>query len=192
MLAAAQGGTAARPHIRLFAPESLPDGLVADRVLEAEIEFAMNGVSYARIERSVAAGADDPDCLTAEVVHDGRYHTLIHFHGPFFDSGSATVSPAARRWLRQLVPGYVSGDTRFVIVGYADTTGPAELNAELSRRRAENVGRELVRHGVRWADLDLSWWGETRLSRPTLDGVAEPLNRRVQIETRRWPPDRVR
>ncbi|HST90584.1 MAG TPA: hypothetical protein VLJ13_00125, partial [Brevundimonas sp.] len=111
-LAAAQGGTAARAYVRLFAPEGPTEGLVADRVLEAEIEFAMNGVSYARIQRSVTAGPGDPDCLTAEVAHDGSYATLIHFNGPFFDSGSATVSPAARRWLRQLVPGYVPSETR--------------------------------------------------------------------------------
>jgi outer membrane protein OmpA-like peptidoglycan-associated protein len=191
-LAAAQGGTAARPHIRLFAPESPSEGLVADRVLEAEIEFAMNGVSYARIQRAVTAGPGDPDCLTAEVAHDGSYHALIHFNGPFFDSGSATVSPAARRWMRQLIPGYLPGETRFVIDGYADTTGPADLNAELSRRRAENVGLELVRLGVRWADLDLRSSGEISLVRPTADEVAEPLNRRVNIETRRWPPDRPR
>ncbi|HZV83779.1 MAG TPA: OmpA family protein [Brevundimonas sp.] len=186
-LAAAQGGTAARPHIRLFTPDSPVGDLVADRLLEAEIEFAMNGVYYARIQRSGTAESVDPDCLTAEVARDGSYFTLIHFNGPFFDSGSATVSPAARRWMRQLVPEYIPGVTRFVIEGYADAAGPADVNLDLSRRRAENVGLELVRLGVRWADLDLRWWGELRLSRPTRDGVGEPINRRVNIETRRWP-----
>jgi outer membrane protein OmpA-like peptidoglycan-associated protein len=65
--------------------------------------------------------------------------------------------------------------------GYADRSGPANYNLDLSRRRAENVKSELVRLGVPANEVVVAWKGENDNLVPTADGVREPQNRRVTI-----------
>lgn len=194
-LVAEQGGTQARAHIRLFTGGGEAEGVVGERLGEMELEFANNGLDYGRIEIVETSQPGARDCVAAEVVgldssdRTPPYFALWHYHGPYFDAGSDTVSFVGRESLRSLMPGYQPGITRFIIEGHSDTRGAAEANMNLSQRRAENVGLELVRLGVRWDDLDIRWAGETKLARPTADDVAEPLNRRVSIDVRQRPPD---
>jgi len=67
------------------------------------------------------------------------------------------------------------------IDGHTDSTGPAEYNLGLSRRRAEAVKRYFVDHGVAPARLSTRGLGETDpiASNSTRDGRAQ--NRRVEL-----------
>ncbi len=70
------------------------------------------------------------------------------------------------------------------IEGHADTSGPQDYNADLSRRRAENVRAELLRQGMTVGeikDLELQAKGESEPAVPTGDGVKEERNRRVVV-----------
>lgn len=70
------------------------------------------------------------------------------------------------------------------IEGHADTSGPADYNANLSRRRAENVRAELIKQGMTVGeakDLQLQAKGESDLAVPTGDNVKEQQNRRVVV-----------
>lgn len=70
------------------------------------------------------------------------------------------------------------------IEGHADTSGPADYNAKLSERRAENVRAELVKQGMTVGeirDLKLEAKGEADPAVPTGDGVKEQRNRRVVV-----------
>ena len=197
-LVAEQGGTQARAHIRLFTGDGKVEGVVAQRLGEARLEFANNGLFYGRVETVETSRPAPENCVAAEVVgldpsrQAPPYFALWHHYGPFFDSGSDAVSSIGRESLRFLMPDYEPGITRFIIEGHSDTRGSADANMRLSQRRAENVALELVRLGVRWDDLDIRWAGERKLARPTADDVAEPLNRRVTIDARRRPPNAAR
>ena len=70
------------------------------------------------------------------------------------------------------------------IEGHADTSGPQDYNANLSRRRAESVRAELLRQGMTIGeikDLDIQAKGENDLAVQTGDGVREERNRRVVV-----------
>ena len=71
--------------------------------------------------------------------------------------------------------------TRISVSGYTDTAGTSAYNLPLSNRRAYRVRAALVALGFQPADIDVDWFGETRLARATPDGVREPLNRRVRL-----------
>lgn len=194
-LLAEQGGTQATAHIRLYDPGGEVDGLAAERLDEVRLEFARNGLAYGRIETLPKAPARE-DCLEASVpsavpsAGTPPYFALWHFWGPYFESGSAEVTPEWRQRLRFIVAGYLPGETRYCIGGHSDTAADAEVSLALSRRRAENVQLELIRQGVRWEDTEVRAYGETQLARPTADGVAEPLNRRVFVDVRERCPAR--
>jgi outer membrane protein OmpA-like peptidoglycan-associated protein len=192
-LAAEQGGTRAHAHIRLFTGGKA-QGVVAERLVEARLELANNDVFYGRIE-TVETGQPVPeDCVAAEVAgRDGAdrtppYMALWHYYGPYFEQGSAEVTPPARESLRFIVAGYRPGEIRYCIGGHSDTEADARTSMALSLQRAENVALELVRQGVRWDDTEIRAYGETQLARPTADGVAEPLNRRVFVDVRQTCP----
>lgn len=194
-LAAEQGGTRARAHIRLFTGGGKAEGLVSERLAEMQLEFANNDLSYGRIEIVETRQPVPEDCVAAEVARADTpersmpYMALWHYYGPYFERGSAEVTPMAGESLRFIVAGYKPGQTRYCVEGHSDTEADVATSLALSRQRAENVALELVRQGVRWEDTEIRAYGETALARPTADGVAEPLNRRVFVDVRQRCPE---
>ncbi len=79
--------------------------------------------------------------------------------------------------LRQRVP------DRVTIGGHADRPGTEAYNQGLSQRRANNVAKRLIAGGVDASSVTIEAFGETRPVVPTDDGVREPANRRVEIDT---------
>lgn len=68
------------------------------------------------------------------------------------------------------------------VVGHADRSGPEPYNLDLSRRRAENVAKRLIRGGVSAIAVVIEAYGETKPAVATEDGIREPANRRAEIE----------
>lgn len=173
---------ALRGHVILRGPPSPePFGRDFRRIREVLLELMRVGVGVTRVDV-----VDDPvqeaDCLRLEVVVDGPMRQVLwHFHGLYFDAGSDVVSEAWASALRFIVVGYKPGQIRYCIAGHSDTLGSTEDNMRLSLRRADSTGRELMRQGVRFEDIAIRGFGETRLAHPTADGVGEPSNRRVTV-----------
>lgn len=67
------------------------------------------------------------------------------------------------------------------VVGHTDTSGSAAYNLGLSKRRAADVSKELVRQGISSDMVTSEGKGETQLFLETGDGVREPLNRRTEV-----------
>jgi OmpA-OmpF porin, OOP family len=100
----------------------------------------------------------------------------------YFDTGHATLTPQGRRVADDAVAAFKSSKaTHVAIAGFTDTTGGARANEALSRRRAETVRDYLVAHGVPLSEMAVGWHGETDLRVATGNGVAQPQNRRVEI-----------
>jgi len=100
----------------------------------------------------------------------------------YFAMGSATLEPSARDVVRQAAQFALGGGIpRITVTGHTDTVGTSQYNQGLSERRAEAVRRELVAAGVPSNQIATDARGETDLSVPTANGVAEPRNRRVVI-----------
>ena len=71
-----------------------------------------------------------------------------------------------------------------VVIGHTDRLATDEYNDRLSLMRAERVREELVKLGISTRRIRIAGRGEREPLVPTADGVAEPRNRRVEINVR--------
>ena len=105
-----------------------------------------------------------------------------------FATGSATLTPAARRTLNSLGQALTDpklAHDRFRIEGHTDTVGSPALNQALSDQRAKRVAQYLEdKFGVPAARLQPVGVGEQGLLVPTPPQTPEARNRRVLVINR--------
>jgi OmpA-OmpF porin, OOP family len=70
------------------------------------------------------------------------------------------------------------------VIGHTDRVGTVEYNDALSLRRAERVRRDFVGRGIPDQSISVAGRGEREPIVSTADEVAEPRNRRVEINVR--------
>ena len=103
----------------------------------------------------------------------------------YFDWDKDTIRPDQQAALDKFLAEMKAiGPVTLYIEGHTDTSGPNDYNAELSRRRAENVRTDLRQQGMTVGevkDLQLLAKGENDLAVATGVGVKEQQNRRVVI-----------
>ena len=75
-------------------------------------------------------------------------------------------------------------DPEILLIGHTDAVGTVQFNDKLSLERAERVRTELIRLGMVEAQILVEGRGKREPLIATEDGVAEPQNRRVEIEVR--------
>lgn len=100
-----------------------------------------------------------------------------------FDFNSAVVRDDAKPKLDRVIALLKeSPNVRVRVVGYTDSTGPAEYNQQLSLRRAESVRDYMASHGVAASRLSVLGKGEADplVDNATKEGRA--VNRRVEFE----------
>ncbi|MEO6624200.1 MAG: OmpA family protein [Burkholderiaceae bacterium] len=71
-----------------------------------------------------------------------------------------------------------------LVVGHTDTAGTSAINDDISMQRARIVRARLIEQGVNPQRIEAVGRGRRELLVPTRDGVAEPRNRRVEIQVR--------
>lgn len=71
-----------------------------------------------------------------------------------------------------------------VVIGHTDALGSDAVNDPLSRSRAEVVRKALLARGVPAERVVATGRGKREPAVPTADGIAEPRNRRVEIQVR--------
>ncbi len=77
-----------------------------------------------------------------------------------------------------------SSKSLVVVEGHTDTAGSSAYNDGLAANRAEVVGDRMREIGAPKDDVAISSYGQELPAVATPDGVAEPLNRRVEIQVR--------
>jgi len=75
-------------------------------------------------------------------------------------------------------------NAEITVIGHTDRVGTVEHNDELSARLAQHVRDYLIKHGVPGDSIGTAGRGEREPLVPTEDEVAEPKNRRVEINVR--------
>jgi len=101
----------------------------------------------------------------------------------YFDFDSAALSDAAKAILDELAAAISGAGYGAVnVAGHADRAGDATYNEALSASRADAVADYLAGAGVPSGSLRTAAYGESVPLKATDDGVAEPANRRVEIE----------
>ncbi len=102
----------------------------------------------------------------------------------FFNFNSAKLTPEAINILHSAANSVKkTGKVHLELTGHADRSGSKNYNMQLSKKRAEAVMAEMIKHGVSKNKIAVYAKGEENPLIPTQDGVREPQNRRVEITT---------
>jgi OOP family OmpA-OmpF porin len=104
----------------------------------------------------------------------------------YFESGSGTLlTPASTTALSELQSILTTRPApEITVIGHTDRVGKDSDNDELSLARAKTVARLIDATGVTAVHMDATGRGEREPLVSTPDDVAEPLNRRVEINIR--------
>ena len=103
----------------------------------------------------------------------------------YFLEGRDDLTPDSRQLLARIVDEIARRPApEIVVIGHTDRVGAVPFNDALSLRRAERVRDELVKVGIVADRIRVEGRGEREPLVPTADEVAEPRNRRVEINVR--------
>lgn len=119
----------------------------------------------------------------AKAVTDDRPLSALPInHRMLSETDSVALNDASLATLREIVREARAYRRAAVhVTGHADRAGAAKYNRSLSQRRAANVAVALNLRGVDLARVYEIQKGESDPAVATADGVAEALNRRVEI-----------
>lgn len=165
------------------------EAAVAQTRYDCWVEQAEEGHQFDHIAACRASFLAAMEALRAAMQPaEATYETVqeeIARETVFFDWDEASIRPDQQAELDQFTAEMRRiGPVTLYIEGHADTSGPSDYNADLSRRRAEAVRAELVSQGMTVGDikdLDLQAKGESEPAVATGDGVREERNRRVVV-----------
>lgn len=186
LLAALEGGAAGeKPEVAAHA-QSQYDCWVE----EQEEGWQLQNISYCREQFELALAELERPLPTAAAPMTtpppAPQPTMARDFLVFFEFDQDELTPEARQVLEEAASCIrdacaANQVTQISVTGHADRAGPPEYNEQLSERRAQSVQQALADLGVPADAITVSAVGETEPLVQTGDGVAEPQNRRVQI-----------
>jgi outer membrane protein OmpA-like peptidoglycan-associated protein len=146
-------------------------------------------------ESTEASKADkkpsDPETLSEQEVQSMFAKTLAKEpipparHRLYFGMGDTQLNPESEHEIDSIIADI---NTRkscdLSVIGHSDRVGDNNSNRGISMQRAENVAAALVAKGMAENCFDIRYYGENDPAVPTEDEVAEPKNRRVEVEIR--------
>lgn len=107
-----------------------------------------------------------------------------HFTLYFETGGAALTDESAAQLADILALARARAGGEIVLTGHTDRVGSAAANDALSLQRAQAIRAQLVAQGFKPELIDAIGRGEREPLVPTADEVAEPRNRRVEVEIR--------
>lgn len=137
--------------------------------------YDLTTVKQKQMEQVMTANAEG---WAQQVNQTGR----VSLYGINFDTGKATIRPDSEPVLSEMLKMFqANASWAMVVAGHTDNVGAKELNAALSRQRAEAVIAWLAGHGVEKSRLVAAGFGD---SRPVAENTSEEgrqKNRRVDL-----------
>jgi OOP family OmpA-OmpF porin len=119
-------------------------------------------------------------------VSETRLLPIVHSYTVLFDFDKSVVRANENETIDQVMREISRYNPRQVTVtGYTDSSGQADYNQNLSRKREQAVSRALLERGIENQTLDREARGEYEQAVQTEDGVRNQENRRVVIDFRR-------
>lgn len=151
----------------------------------ALIGAAIGGGTGALIGRKMDKQAREIDQALpgADVERVGEgIRLVLNENAVRFDTGKATLTPAAKANLDKLVPVFKEyADTEIDIFGYTDSTGSPEFNLNLSQKRSESVRNYLVSKGLVASRFIIKGMGIEDPIAPNDTAEGRTQNRRVEF-----------
>ncbi len=144
---------------------------------------------YRRLPRNyVDSCANENITLTKveETVSEVRLLPIIHSYTILFDFDKSAVRADEIETLNRVMREIDKYDPRQITVtGYTDSSGQADYNQDLSRRREQAVSKALLERGIQNQTLEREARGEYDQAVQTADDVKNQENRSVVIDFRR-------
>jgi outer membrane protein OmpA-like peptidoglycan-associated protein len=157
-----------------------PDGKVGTVVVQRDGEQTVLNTAYST-SRIGADGAEDRaqmDPATVKQTFSTALSALparpVSFN-LYFVSGKDELTEESKVELEKAMA---------VVIGHTDTVGQLEWNDKLSLARAERVRGALIQQGLPADRIRAAGRGEREPLVRTADNVAEPRNRRVEVNVR--------
>jgi len=119
------------------------------------------GISSATATKTAAeaASAASSSAATAASASSAASAASAVDYVYYFENNNSTI--ADNKELNELADRVAGTDADITVTGYADPTGSAAYNQRLSERRADNVARYLVAHGVDKSHIKTIGAGQT-------------------------------
>lgn len=105
----------------------------------------------------------------------------VRINNVFFDFAKADLLETSVNELRRVAQYLIANNLKVEIGGHTDSRGSAELNKDLSRRRAEAVRSFLINEGCNASLLTAKGYGSSQPVAPNDTEDNMQLNRRVEI-----------
>jgi outer membrane protein OmpA-like peptidoglycan-associated protein len=103
----------------------------------------------------------------------------------YFLEGKDELTPESEEEVEKIFAGLATRPApEILVIGHTDAVGAGQFNDKLSLQRAERVRAELIRRGIPEDNIAVEGRGKREPLVTTADGVAEPKNRRVEINVR--------
>jgi OmpA-OmpF porin, OOP family len=147
------------------------------------------GALRSKVEDKVKGTANTAvvDKLNAKLLDEGRknqcsFKTDSDALEPGCDAKAKRLANLLIDMKQQLASSSVKG-YRFVVSGHTDSTGKADHNVELSKKRAAAIAKELVARGVPSDDIiSVGMGSQKMLVKPDNTPVKKAKNRRYEIQ----------
>ncbi|HVY07148.1 MAG TPA: OmpA family protein [Burkholderiales bacterium] len=103
----------------------------------------------------------------------------------YFLEGKDELTPESEREVERVFAEIAARPyPEILVIGHTDAVGTMSFNDQLSRQRAQRVREELIKRGIEADRIEATGRGKREPLVPTSEGVAEPRNRRVEINVR--------
>ncbi len=155
----------------------------ATRVAERFIWSSEGAAAPSSTARESPASAPAPATASASRAStcDAFMSALLASATIEFDKGRATIRPANAQLIDGIVGIALTCPGVLQIEGHTDNAGSPEMNADLSRRRANAVRDALVQRGVAPDRISADGYGATRPIADNSDEAGRARNRRIEV-----------
>lgn len=165
------------------------DGHASSVVVTTEHGKTVLDAPYAEVE--LKEGTLSRTTLAKDEVSE-RYGSALdarpprpHSYTIYFYFETAVLKPESMAMLDRIKAELKTMQAaEIVVIGHTDRSGPIAFNDALSMQRAVTVRDAFVAIGVPQRSISVAGRGEREPAVPTVDGVFEPRNRRVEIKIR--------
>jgi OmpA-OmpF porin, OOP family len=181
--------TPPQTHVVLLPQASGEPSAVVVRMKNAE-----QVLSHPYQRATVASGAkgapsvDQADPAKVQAQHKSLFEMRpppAQHYTVYFEVGGTTLTADSQHVMNEaMIAAQNRSGSDIVVTGHTDTTGPLELNDQLSRRRAQEVAQLFIERRFPAARIEAVGRGEREPAIPTPDETHELRNRRVTIEVR--------
>lgn len=123
---------------------------------------------------------------TQQVVQESRLLPIVRSYTILFDFDKSNIRADENEVLNRIMDEInMYNPQQVTVTGYTDSSGKADYNQNLSRRREQAVSAALLNRGIANQTLNREARGEYDQAVTTPDGVRNQENRRVVVDFRR-------